>query len=165
MAFIDLKFLMFMQIGIDVAIIVVFIFLIKRLKTFKRDSSLNQGLKIFESLLTDADNTAIQFKEQLAEKNLLINKLNKELDKKIMSINVLLNRADALLSDQIQTGDAGEPPALSSSQEKEIIKLAQKGHNLESIADILSISKGEVMLVLNLKQKITQVSHKEGTAP
>jgi len=67
---------MFMQIGIDVAIIVVFIFLIKRLKTFKRDSSVNQGLKIFESLLTDADHTAIQLKEQLAEKNLLINKLN-----------------------------------------------------------------------------------------
>jgi hypothetical protein len=147
---------MFMQIGIDAAIIVVFILLIRKLKIFKRDPSLNQGLKIFESLLTDADNTAIQFKAQLAEKNLLINKLNKELDKKILSINVLLNRADALLSNQIQTGDAGEPPVLSSSQEKEIIELAQKGHNLESIADTLSIPKGEVMLVLNLKQKVTQ---------
>ena len=153
MALFDLKFLMFMQIGIDVAIVVVFILLIKKLKTFKRDSSLNQGLTIFESLLTDADNTAIQFKEQLAEKNLLINKLNKKLDKKIMSLNVLLNRADALLSDQIQTSDAGEPSILSVSQEKEIIRLAQKGHNLESIADMLSIPKGEVMLVLNLKHK------------
>ncbi len=164
MALFDLKFLMFMQIGIDVAIVVVFIFLIKRLKTFKQNSALNPGLKMFESLLTEADQTASQFKEQLAEKHLLINKLNKKLDKKIMSLNVLLNRADALLSDQIQTGDAGGAPALSVSQEKEIIRLAQKGHGLESIAEMLSISKGKVMLVLNLKQQITPPDQKAETA-
>lgn len=150
MALFDLKLLIFMQIGIDVAIIVVFIFLIKRLKTFDGQSSLNQGLSIFESVLTDADKMTAQFKEQLAEKNLLINKLNKELDKKIMSINVLLNRADVLLSDQMQTGEDSASP---STHEKEIIKLAQQGRDLESIAESLSIPKAEVMLVLKLRKK------------
>jgi len=161
MAFTDLTFLIFVQIGIDIAIIIVFIFLIKRLKTFTTDSSLDNGVKILETVLADADNTAARFKEQLAEKNLLINKLGKELDKKIMSINVLLNRADALLSNQIQTEDISEKPALHNSQKREIIKLAQEGRDLESIAEILSIPKGEVMLVLNLKKKINQLSRKE----
>lgn len=158
MAFTELKYLIFTQIVIDIAIIVVFILLIKKLQLFNQNSALNDGLTIFESVLTDADNMAAQFKAQLAEKNHLINKLNNELEKKIMSINVLLNRADVLLSDQTQNS---EESALLGSQQEEIIKLAQAGQDLESIAERLSIPKGEVMLVLNLKKKISQMSKKE----
>ncbi|MBL7179786.1 MAG: hypothetical protein ISS67_07970 [Desulfobacterales bacterium] len=157
MTIIDLKLLIFVQICMDIAIIAVFIFLVKRLATVNRDSSLNNGLKIFESVLADAEKTAAQFNQQLEEKNHLINKLNKQMDKKIMSINVLLNRADALLSNHLHSADAQDQRVLPNNQEKKIIKLAEEGYDLETIADTLSIPKGEVMLVLDLKKKIEKL--------
>jgi hypothetical protein len=160
----DLKLLIFVQICIDFAIIVVFIFLLRRLAALNKDSSMHKGLQIFESVLTDAEKAAAQFNKQLEEKKELINKLNTKLEQKIMSINVLFNRADALLKDHLQVGVDQKKPAISSSQEKKIIKLAKAGRDLETIADTLAISKGEVMLVLDLKKKLAQLGHKEGVS-
>jgi DNA-binding NarL/FixJ family response regulator len=156
----DLKILIFVQIGIDFVIIAVFIFLLRRLAAINKDSSMQKGVQIFESVLTDAKKAAAQFNKQLEEKKELINKLNQKMEQKIMSINVLLNRADVLLKDNLQPGDAQKNPAASSSLEKEIIMLAEEGLDLETIADTLTISKGEVMLVLDLKKKIAQLDHK-----
>ncbi len=156
----DLKILVFVQICIDFAIIGVFIFLLRRLAALNKDSSMHKGLQIFESVLTDAEKAAAQFNKQLEEKKELINKLNAKLEQKIMSINVLLNRADALLKDHLKTGDDQKKPAVSSSQEREIIKLAEDGRDLTTIADTLAISKGEVMLVLDLKKKLAQLDRK-----
>ncbi len=155
----DLKLLIFVQICIDFAIIIVFIFLLRRLAALNKDSSMHKGLQIFESVLTDAEKAAAQFNRQLEEKKELINKLNTKLEQKIMSINVLLNRADALLKDHLKAGDDQKKPAVSSSQEGEIIKLAKEGRDLATIADTLAISKGEVMLVLDLKTKLAQLGH------
>ena len=156
----DLKILVFVQICIDFAIIAVFIFLLRRLAALNKDSSMQQGLQIFESVLTDAKKAAAQFNKQLEEKKELINKLNQKMEQKIMSINVLLNRADVLLNDHLQPGDAQKKPVASRSLEKEIVKLAEEGHDVEAIADTLAISKGQVMLVLDLKIKIAQLDHK-----
>ncbi len=157
MAFIELKFLILTQIGIDIAIIIVFILLIRRFRHFNRDSPLLGGLRTLESLLTDAHKMSGQFKEQLEEKNRLIKKLDGQLDKKIMSLNLMLNRADTLLSNHSKTGNTIDAPAYHNNQEKEIINLAQKGRDIENIADALSIPKGEVKLVLDLKKKISQL--------
>ena len=54
MEFMDLKFLIFTQIGIDIVIIIVFILLIKKISFFKRNSLLNKGLDKYESMLCDA---------------------------------------------------------------------------------------------------------------
>ena len=158
----DLKILVFVQICIDFAIIAVFIFLLRRLAALNKDSSLQKGLQIFESVLTDAKKAAAQFNKQLEEKKELINKLNKKMEQKIMSINILLNRADVLLNDRLQPGDVQNKPAASSNLEKEIIMLAEEGHDSEAIADTLAISKVEVMLVLDLKKKIAQLDREEG---
>ena len=158
----DLKILIFVQICIDFAIIAVFIFLLRRLAAINKDSSMQEGLQIFESVLTDAKKAAAQFNNQLEEKKELINKLNQKMEQKIMSINVLLNRADVLLKDHLQPGDAQKKPAASSSLEKQIIMLAEEGHDSDAIAETLAISKGEVMLVLDVKTKIALLDHKEG---
>ncbi len=155
----DLKILVFVQIGIDFAIIAVFIFLLQRLAAINKDSSMQKGLQIFESVLTDAKKAAAQFNKQLEEKKELINKLNQKMEQKIMSINVLLNRADVLLKDHLQPGYTQKKPANAGSLEKEIIMLAEEGHDVETIADTLAISKGQVMLVLDLKTKIAQLGH------
>jgi len=156
----DLKILVFVQICIDFAIIAVFIFLLRRLAALNKDTSMQKGLQIFEAVLTDAKKAATQFNQQLDEKKELINKLNQKMEQKIMSINVLLSRADAQLKDHSQPGDAQKKPATSSNLEKKIIMLAEEGHDLESIADTLAISRGEVMLVLDLKKKIAQLNNK-----
>ena len=84
----DLKILIFVQICIDFAIIAVFVFLLRRLAALNKDSSMQKGLQIFESVLTDAEKAAAQFNKQLEEKKELINKLSQKLEQKIMSINV-----------------------------------------------------------------------------
>ncbi len=161
MALVELKFLIFAQIGIDIAVIVIFILLIRKLRSLNRDSFLNEGLKMYESLLSDAGVMSGQFNEQLVEKKHLIKKLNEKLDEKIMSLKMLLNRADGLLSNHNQHDVFKDDKALFNSKEEEIIKLAEEGRDLENIADTLSISQGEVMLVLDLKKKISQIGNKE----
>ena len=164
MALMELKLLIFLQLSIDIAIFIAFVLLIKRLRTFNTQPGLQNGVKIFESVLADADKTALRFKEQLEEKNNLIQSLDKKLDKKIMSINVLLNRADALIADQTAIGGDASPPLFSSRQEKEIVKLAREGRDLDHIAGALAIPKGEVKLVLDLRNKYTQLRRKEGAS-
>ncbi|MBW1708046.1 MAG: hypothetical protein JRJ86_23300 [Deltaproteobacteria bacterium] len=111
---------------------------------------------MFESLLVDADKISGQLREELEEKHQLINGLNEKLDKRVMSLNVLLNRADALLSSYDRgPADANDNPVSLKSQEKEILRLAKKGLDLEKITQILTIPKGEVKLVLDLNKRRT----------
>ena len=157
MSFIDLKFLILAQIGIDFAIVIFFVLLIRKLRPINNAKSLHKGTKMFESLLVDADKISGQLREELEEKHQLINDLNEKLDKRVMSLNVLLNRADALLSsyDRGPADATKDNPIFFKSQEKEILKLAKKGIDLEKIAQILTIPKGEVKLVLDLSKKRT----------
>ena len=165
MSFIELEFLILAQIGIDITIIIVFIFLIRRIRYPNKGNSFNKVAKIFESLLTDADKIAGQFKEQLEEKHSLIKRLNEQLDNRIISLNVLLNRADILLSSHgKEAADIKEDPISLNSQPAEIMGLAKEGHGVEEIANMLSIPKGEVKLVLDLKEKFSRMGSKEGVS-
>lgn len=162
MEFMDLKFLIYTQIGIDVVIIIVFILLIKKISFFKENSLLNKGLDKYESMLCDAVRISEQFKEQLEEKKHMIKMLNKKLEKRITSLNMMLNRTDALLfhNRQYDNVDRG----FLNHHKKEILKLEKQGHSSEQIADTLSISREEVMLVLDLKKKDEQQVSKEGVS-
>ena len=157
MSLIGLKSLILAQIGIDIIIIVVFIFFIRRFRYLNKGMSFDNIVKIFESLFTDADKIAGQFKEQLEEKHHLIKRLNEQLDKRIISLNVLLNRADVLLSGHSRTADIDDKPISLDSQQTEIMALAKEGHRIEEIATTLSIPKGEVKLVIDLKKKFSQI--------
>ena len=158
----DLKFLTFTQIGIDLIIVMVFIFLAKRFKAFNKGPSFDQPTKIIESFLIDAEKIAGQFKAQLEEKHRLIQSLNEQLDKRIISLNVLLNRADVLLSSQSEgIVEPGTNTATMEGQQTEIIKLAREGRSVEKIAKILSIPQGEVRLVLDLKKKFLRMAKTE----
>ena len=160
MEFIDLKFLIFTQIGIDIVIIIVFILLIKKISFLKRNSSLIKGLDKYESMLCDAVRISEQFKEQLEEKKHMITMLNQHLEKRITTLNMMLNRTDALLfhNRQYDNMDRG----FLDHHKKEILKLEKQGLSSEQIAETLSISREEVMLVLELKKKDEQEGSKEG---
>jgi DNA-binding NarL/FixJ family response regulator len=87
----------------------------------------------------------------------MIKMLNQHLEKRITSLNVMLNRTDALLfhNRQYDNMDSGS----FDNQEEEILKLEKQGHSSEQIADILSIPREKVMLVLDIKKK-----NKEGVS-
>jgi Family of unknown function (DUF6115) len=163
MNFLELKQLIFLQLSIDFAIFVVFIFLIRRLRLLdKGSSSLNNKLKMYESFLTDADNISVKFKGMLQEKKDIIKKLNEQLENRIKSLNTLLNRTDALLFKQRQNNQDSHVQASLENHTTKIIELAKEGFDLDYISESLVIPKEEVMLVLDLKKKISQLDSKEG---
>jgi len=163
MNFLELKHLIFLQLSIDFAIFVVFIFLIRRLRLLdKGSSSLNSKLKVYESFLTDADKTSAKFKGMLQEKKDIIKKLNEQLENRIKSLNTLLNRTDALLFKHRQSNQDSHVQASLKNHTTKIIELAKEGFDLDYIAECLVIPKEEVMLVLDLKKKISQLDSKEG---
>jgi len=146
-----MELLILTQIGIDIVIISVFIVLIKRLRSIHRNSVSHNGLKEYESLLIEADKVSDRFKEQLEEKQQLIKRLMKQLDKKIMSLNVNLNRADTLLHHNLT--DNGDRHLVSAKDsQKKIMNLAQEDCTPEEIADTLAIPKEQVLLVLDLNK-------------
>jgi hypothetical protein len=154
MSIIELKFLIFSQLGIDIILILVFVIVIRRLKYFYNSKSL---AKTLQSFVSDTEKLAVQFNEQLMEKQRLINNLNEQLDKRIGSLNILLNRADILLSRKGTEVAGGQTGGLSSSNHQtEIIAMAKEGCPVEEIASRLSVPKGEVKLVLDLKKTMVQ---------
>jgi DNA-binding NarL/FixJ family response regulator len=159
----ELKYLIVSLMAIDMVIIIVFILLIRRFKYLNRSVSFEKEIELFESLISDADKMAGEFKDQLEEKFLLVKRLNKKLDKKIVSLNVLLNRADAFLSSPLgqEKGDDAKPVSLSARQTK-ILSMEKEGTGVEEIADRLSIPKGEVQLILDLSKKFSEIHDKEG---
>ncbi len=148
----DIKYLITALIGIDIIFFVFFIILIRRLSYLKRkDKVLEKEIKVFESLIKDADKMAGQFTEQLKAKYQFVKKMNDQLDKRIASLNILLNRSDIILS-SVKELPENKRTGPAASRQNEILALAQKGYDTEKIAGKLSIAKGEVMLVLNLKK-------------
>lgn len=165
MNFIELKYLILLQLAIDFAIFVVFIFLIRRLRHLDKGSStLNSKLNMYESFLTDADDTSAKFKGMLQEKKDIIKTLNEQLEKRIKSLNSLLNRSDALLFKHRQHHQDGDVQNSLKNHTKKIVELAKEGFDSDYIAESLVIPKEEVMLVLDLKKKISQFDPKEGVS-
>ena len=161
----ELKHLIISQLAIDFAIFVVFIFLIRRLRLLDKGSlSLNNKLKMYESFLTDADNTSVKFKGMLQEKKDIIKKLNEQLEQRIKSLNALLNRSDALLFKHRQNNQNGYVQDSLKNHKKKIVDLAKEGYDLDYISETLVIPKEEVMLVLDLKKRISQLESKEGAS-
>lgn len=156
-----LKYLILIQISIDLVIFVVFIFLVIRLRSFNKDTSLNEMLKRYELLLTEAADMSVKFNEMLQEKRDIAKKVNEHLDKRISSLNAMLNRTDALLFNHRLSNQEESVKHNLKSHNEDIIKLAEKGFDPDFIADSLYISKEEVMLVLDLKKKISKIKRKK----
>lgn len=159
----ELKYLILSQLAIDFAIFVVFIILIRRLRILDRGSlSLNSKLEMYESFLTDAGDTSVKFKGMLQEKKDIIKKLNEQLEQKIKSLNNLLNRSDALLFKHRQNHQDDDVQDSLKNNTKKIVELAKEGFDSDYIAENLVIPKEEVLLVLDLKKKISQLDSKAG---
>ncbi|MCP4673410.1 MAG: hypothetical protein GY857_19140 [Desulfobacula sp.] len=111
---------------------------------------------MLEPLVKESQQTALSFDKQIKEKKRLIKELNDALDSRIISINLLLSRADALHK-KIQVKKSQPDLNLSSNavldQQNQIIEMYNQDYDVDSIAQELSIPKGEVLLVIDLKKR------------
>jgi hypothetical protein len=128
--------------------------------------SAREILDMLEPLVTESRKAASSFDEQIREKRKLSRDLNDALDTRIISINLLLSRADSLqkkLEDR-QVTIQQPVPVLNSApfpfrasnvldQQNQIIDLYHQREDVDTIAEKLSIPKGEVQLVIDLKEK------------
>ena len=152
MQILEVNHLIGILIGIDIVFFIFLILLFKKLMRIKQNSLLENEIETFEALIRDSDKTAGQFNQQLKGKVQFIKKLTRKLDKRIGSLNVLLNRSNLILSDYAKTTETGPPDQLQAgSRRHEILKLAREGASVEAIARKLSIPRGEVMLTINIQ--------------
>jgi hypothetical protein len=122
---------------------------------------------MLEPLVKESRQAAISFDKQVKEKKRLLKELTNALDTRLISINILLSRADALQKEIEErqtlvnnTRPLSDPSTLKSStnevvdQQNEIIEMYNQNFDSDSIAQRLSIPKGEVQLVIDLKKKL-----------
>jgi len=123
-------------------------------------------LDMLEPLVAESRKTAMRFDEQIRDKRKLSKDLNEALDARIISINLLLSRADSLQKKlevrqqmiqqpaQVLSAAPGFPrESTVLDQQNKIIDLYYQREDVDAIAEKLSIPKGEVQLVIDLKEK------------
>ena len=110
----------------------------------------HQLIEMMEPLIRDAQAVAAAFDEQLKEKKKLVYKLNQDLDSRIISLNMLLNRARVYSDDKQNTMTV---PGNVYKQQEAILELHRQKVDVETIAKKLAMPKGEVELVIDLKTK------------
>jgi hypothetical protein len=153
MAFSNINFWIVFQLVFDFVLVVLIFFFIRRMKSgLRKEAALEttqQLIGMIEPLIKETEAVAKSFEAQLKEKKHLIYRLNEDLDTRIISLTMLLNRAKAL------DGESGKSAATGQvyKQQDAILKLHAQGIDTEAIAKNLSIPKGEVELVIDLKTK------------
>ena len=108
-----------------------------------------QIMSLLEPLLEEAETSARIFESQILEKKRLIHNLNEKLDNRIISLTLLLNRADATIA---KTPEGHGNLDLADTQEA-ILTLYNEGRHVSDISRDLSVSEQEVDLVVGLKKK------------
>jgi len=120
---------------------------------------------MIEPVLEASKDAAMEFERLVQEKQALTRKLDQSLDSKIISINLLLSRANTLYSQLenqhnslLNTLPKGGSALLHKEtdvldQQQQIIDLYYQKMDVDTIAEKLSIPKGEVALVIDLKEK------------
>ncbi|MCP3898695.1 MAG: hypothetical protein GY707_03060 [Desulfobacteraceae bacterium] len=178
------------QFIIDLFIILCFLIFVKRVANMKAsnhftensriaqestEDTANEIIEMLEPLVKESKATADSFDKQIKEKRKLINELNESLDSRIISINLLISRAEAAKEDlrnlkmevdrkSFQPLPVAQSPDLNSTvldQQNSIIDMYNNGFDLDSIVSKLSMPKGEVKLVIDLKEKFREMEQKE----
>ncbi len=143
----------------------------------KTTKAANEIMEILEPLVHESETAAKIFDRQIKEKKIIMQKLNDALDARIISINLLLSRAETQFEKLHRENfsamktypDFNSNPDFNSKnsfqhsqddvidQQKKILELYAMGSSVESIASELAMPEGEVNLVINLKEKFIKM--------
>jgi hypothetical protein len=157
MALYSVQFWVVFQIVLDLFLVALVLLFIRSYRSGLRreaaQDAARQVVGLLEPLLMEAKSTAATFENQLKEKARLVRSINERLDSRIISLNLLLNRAAAQVSDSTKN----EGPAQNHifDQQEAILKMFGENHDPEEIAKRLSMPRGEVDLVIDLKKKFS----------
>jgi len=142
-------------------------------------ASARDVMELLEPLVRESKEAALDFDELIHEKKKISKKLNDALDSRIISINLLLSRASVLQKSleeelrQFRHSQPDYPPQTVSSQlvparepdvldqQNQIIDLYYQQMDINTIAEQLSIPKGEVQLVIDLKEKFVAMEQEK----
>lgn len=156
MIFSDTNLWIISLVVLDLVLVIAVLLFIRSMKSgLRRQAAMEASRQLMEKiepLIKETDSVAKAFEEQLKEKKLLVNQLNKDLDSRIISMNMLLNRAKSYMDDEAGNADAA---GQVYKQQEAILDLYAQRHDAESIAKKLAMPKGEVELVIDLKRKFT----------
>ncbi len=142
------------------------------------DRAAQDIIDLLEPLVKESEKTATSFEDQIKEKHRLIKNLNDALDSRIISINLLLSRSEVILNSKDRSiyqhssairqhqndnsswsmsigCDLNEEQSEESliDQQQKIVEFYQQGLDVDTIASKLSMPRGEVQLVISLKEK------------
>ncbi len=155
----SVKYWVFFQIMLDLFLVALVFFFIRTMKSgLKKEASreaAQQVVQLIAPLLQEAEKTAATFDAQLKEKNRLVHSINERLDSRIISLNLLLNRATSDLSSNNMDDEALQPHIYD--QQEAILALHKDNLDAETISKRLSMPKGEVELVIDLKRKFQSI--------
>ncbi len=181
---------------IDILIILCFLIFVRRAANIKVSAQYNPNDRInqrkaektadniigmLEPFVKESKKTADSFEKQIIEKRKLIHELNESLDSRIISLNLLISRAEAAKEDlrnlKIEVARQPlQPLSLQSQsmqqnssdfsdnvldQQNSIIDMYNRGFDIDTIVAKLSMPKGEVKLVIDLKKKFKAMEQKE----
>lgn len=178
------------QFIIDLFIILCFLIFVKRVGNAKlttqytyegradqenAEKATNEIIEMLEPLVKDSKITADSFDKQIKEKRKLIGELNESLDSRIISINLLISRAEAAKEDlrnlrmevvrqPVQSQPENKNLDLSENildQQNSIIDMYDNGYGIDEIVSKLSMPKGEVKLVIDLKKKFKAMEQRD----
>ena len=154
----SVQFWVVLQILMDAVLLVLVLFFLKGVKAGLKDEAVAEVAKkvigLLEPILREAEATAATFEEQLKEKAQLVRSINEQLDNRIIGLNLLLNRASAQAFDP----DVDSFPKTVFDQQAAILKLYGEQCDPDEIASRLSLPRGEVDLVIDLKRKFAAFS-------
>ncbi|MFH2093671.1 MAG: hypothetical protein ABIJ31_15030 [Pseudomonadota bacterium] len=127
-------------------------------------------IEMLEPLMREARKTAVRFDEQIKEKKRLLKELNDALDTRIININLLLSRAQtqqkklveqlnhsATVSSSINPASSHFSSDTVLDQQHQIVRMYDQQLDTDTIAQRLSIPKGEVQMVIDLKKKFLEM--------
>ncbi len=190
----SMEFWIGVQFFVDLIFVVLLFGIVRQLKTNRKDNvcsrhSCDDGgilkdksvktageiMEMLEPLVHDAKIAADSFNSQINDKRNIINNLNDALDSRIISINLLLSRAESLFETQrhnfLSNGtdnvrvDGGNLFSRTDNdvfdQQKRILDLYAMGKSVQTIASELAMPEGEVDLVVSLKEKFIKMENQE----
>jgi hypothetical protein len=159
MDLLSMEFWFAFQMIIDVILIVLVLYFSHqiRLVTGKQASqtAAEKLLAMMEPVLQETEKASQAFETQLNEKSRIVTTLNEKLDSRIISLNLLLNRAEAHLG-----GEKMKAQAANVYEQQELIwnQYHGQGMDIAAIARKMQIPQGEVELVLEMKKKFLKAA-------
>ncbi len=159
MVFASVQYWVVFQMVLDLFLVVLILVFIRSYKSgLKKEAAretAGEVIRLIEPLLKEAHATAETFAQQLKEKARLVESINESLDNRIISLNLLLNRAAAVKDGADAAGADSSALHHIYDQQESILALYRDDVSSEDIAKQLGLPRGEVDLVIDLKRKFT----------